>query len=98
MIYGDVKKYTATVDPGDITTKLTLDVVATVTGVGANDQCIAMDFPAALDAGVGVVGFWVSGANAITVRFMNVTAGNIDPASGSYIFYVETYPGVAGYL
>lgn len=54
----------------------------TVTGVAAtNTPSVALGWSAALEDGIVVKEAWVSGANTVSVRVRNGSAGTIDPAA-----------------
>lgn len=89
FIFGDgvtvtaVLTATATINFPSIAAGATADSTAlTVVGAAVGDA-VFVGVPAGIEAGIMVTGF-VSAAGAVTVRAANVTAGAIDPASGSF--------------
>jgi hypothetical protein len=75
---------TATVDAASSTTGTSSETTVTITGVAAGDIVIATP-PAAFNVGQQVSCI-VSAANTVKVRVSNVTAGTVDPASGTWAF------------
>lgn len=79
----------ATVDIAEIAANTCSDVAATVANVEANDGVfVTRNF--ASTAGYSVSDAYVSnaGTDQVTFRACNGTAGAVDPASGSYLFFV----------
>ena len=76
-----------TLDPASIGAATTSSQVFTVPGVRVGDV-VTVNAPVALNAGLGVVNAFVTAADTVSVRFINATAGAIDPAAGTYLFYV----------
>lgn len=72
----------ATLNFGSIAAAASADLTITVTGAAANDN-VALGLPAAPAAGIVFFAF-VSAADTVTVRAMNITAGAVDPASATY--------------
>lgn len=72
----------ATLDFPNTAAQTSSDLTITVTGAAVGDP-VFLAIPAAPDANSCFTA-WVSGANTVTVRFNNYSAGAIDPASGSY--------------
>lgn len=80
---------TVTVDIGSITAQTCLDVTATVTGVEANDGVfVTRNFASTANYSVSDAYVTNAGTDEVTFRACNGTGGNIDPASGSYLFWV----------
>jgi hypothetical protein len=75
-----------TYDPASVSTVTTAEQDVTVPGVRATDVLLYVQPPAALNAGLGVVGGRVKQANTVTIRIMNTTAGSLDAASGTWRF------------
>lgn len=73
---------TATLDFPSIAAAASATLTIAVPGADVGDP-VVVGVPAALNAGLAVLGF-VSAAGVVTVRLTNVTAGAIDPASGSW--------------
>lgn len=73
---------TATLDFGSISAAATVDLTITVTGAAVGDA-VAIGLPAAPAAGIVFFGF-VSGANTVTIRAMNITGSGVDPSSATY--------------
>lgn len=72
----------ATLDFASIGAAASADLTITVTGAAVNDH-VALALPAAPAAGLVFMAF-VSAANTVTVRAMNITAGAVDAASATY--------------
>lgn len=72
----------STLDFGSIAAGATADLTFTLTGAAVGDA-VSLGPPAGLEAGL-VATAWVSATNTIKVRVANVTAGAIDPASGTW--------------
>lgn len=78
-----------TVNVGNITASTCLDVTATVAGVEANDGVfVTRNFASSANYSVGDAYVTNAGTDEVTFRACNGTAGDIDPASGSYLFWV----------
>jgi len=73
---------TATLDFGSIATTATADLTITVTGAAVGDAVI-LGLPAAPAAGIVFFAF-VSAADTVKVRAMNITGLSVDPASATY--------------
>lgn len=73
---------TAALDFGSIAAGASADLTITVTGAAVGDA-VAIGLPAAPAAGIVFFGF-VSATNTVTVRAMNITGSNVDPASATY--------------
>ena len=86
--FGGVFFVNVTVDLADLTTAAATDVAITVPGVLSTDICIAAMGPVALDYGLHVQSARVTAANQITVRMQNTTGGNINEASGVFLFVI----------
>lgn len=78
-------KFTATIDPASLAAGTSSDHTVTATGVKAGSAVLAAP-PAALPAGLQFSAF-VSGANQITLRLSNVSAGAVDAPSGAWTFF-----------
>lgn len=76
------KSATATLDFASIATTASADLTITLPGAAVGDT-VALGLPAAPQAGLVFIAF-VSAANTVTVRAMNITAGALDAASASY--------------
>lgn len=85
---GGVFYRTATFDPASVATITTAEQDVTVLDVRATDIVLSVSPPAALNAGLGVVGARVKSANTITVRLINTTAAAIDAGSGTWTFAI----------
>jgi hypothetical protein len=78
-----------TIDIGNITTHACLDVAATVAGVEANDGVfVTRNFASTANYSVSDAYVTNAGTDQVTFRACNGTAGDINPASGSYLFWV----------
>lgn len=73
---------TATLDFASIATTASADLTITVTGAAVGDA-VAIGLPAAPAAGLVFFGF-VSAADTVTIRAMNITGTGVDAASGTY--------------
>jgi len=71
-----------TVDPANITAVAAVDTAITLAGVRANDEVVAIP-PILLEAGVTVQGVNVLGADSVSMRLTNGSAGAINPASSA---------------
>lgn len=80
-----VKKATVSVDLASISTLAVVETSVTVTGAATGDAVIATP-PAALAAGLMVVGAFVSAANTVKLRVYNSTGGSIDEAAANWVF------------
>ena len=90
MLYGDMIKYTVTMNVTQINTITTSEQNVTVTGVGSSDVPVGANMPSTMNAGIGIAGARVGAANVVTVRFINTTAANVTPGNTSMDFYVVT--------
>lgn len=77
-----VLKGTATLDFASIAAAASADLTITVTGAAVGDT-VALALPAAPAAGLVFFAF-VSAADTVTVRAMNITGLAVDAASASY--------------
>jgi hypothetical protein len=77
--------YTAAVDPASIATDAIANTAVTVTGVVTADRITAIP-PNDLEAGLVMQSAWASGANQVTVRLQNVSAGAVDGVSKTWTF------------
>lgn len=73
---------TAILDFGSINAAASADLTITVTGALVGDS-VSIGLPAAPDAGIVFFGF-VSAANTVTLRAINITGSPVDPASATY--------------
>lgn len=80
-----VKKVAVSVNPASINTVTLAEETVTVTGAAAGD-IVVVSPPAALDAGIAVVGAFVSAANTVKLRLYNSTGGSVDIAAGNWVF------------
>jgi hypothetical protein len=67
----------------------------TVPGVLLGDIVVVVP-PSTLNAGLGIAGALVTAADTVSVRFVNATAGAIDPAAADYVFLVTRPESIAG--
>lgn len=72
----------AALDFPNIVAQTGAELTITVAGAAVGDT-VELGPPAALEAGLAATGY-VSAANTVTVRLLNVTAGAINPASASW--------------
>lgn len=72
----------ATLNFGSIAAAASADLTITVTGANTNNA-VALGLPASPAAGIVFFGF-VSAADTVTVRAMNITGSAVDPASATY--------------
>lgn len=80
-----VMRAQATVDPASIATGVAANTAVAITGVAVDDVVQAVP-PAALEA--LAVQSARAGANTVTLRLVNATAGAVDAASATWQFYV----------
>jgi hypothetical protein len=73
-----------TITPAQITAATSAEQTFTVTGAAVGDIVVSINPPASGVAGTGIVGWRVSAADTIAIRFSNVTAGNLTPVAGVY--------------
>jgi hypothetical protein len=79
----------ATVDVGNITAQTCLDVTTTIAGVEANDGVyVTRNFASTANYAVSDAYVTNAGTDEVTFRACNGTGGDINPASGSYLFWV----------
>lgn len=86
----EIRKVSQSVDLPGLGAGATADVVVAVAGVDANDIVILMQ--ASLPHGVGIESV-TAGADQVTLRCSNVTAGVIDPAATTMVFLVLRVAG-----
>lgn len=82
-----VSKSTVSVDLASIGTLAVVEASVTVAGAATGDAVIATP-PAALAAGLMVVGAFVSAADTVKLRVYNSTGGSIDEAAANWIFTI----------
>ena len=92
--FTSVKKWTATDDAASIGATTSQDEAVTVTGIATTDEILSVRGPDALEARAVIKGGRASGANTITMRMENSSAGAVDPASGTYTFFTVGANGV----
>jgi len=80
-----IQSFTVTLDPGSVTANSTREENITVKGVTTND-IVVVNKPGNT-TGI-MVDARVSATDTVTVRFGNVTVGNIDPGSEVYQGFV----------
>jgi hypothetical protein len=68
-----------------VDTTLTSATVPALTGLRIG-QPVAVSPPSALNSGIVVAGAWVAADDSLTIRLGNLTAGAINPASGTWAF------------
>lgn len=78
---------TATVDPGNHTAVASVDTTVTHADVLSGDSIIPVP-PAALEAGITVVGCHTVADGSFKLRTTNASAGAINPASATWTFLV----------
>lgn len=83
-----IQVYSVTYDAASLAAGTAVDNAITVPGVLSTDYCLAVLPPAALNGGFMVQLARVSAANTVTVRCFNTTAGALDPASGTWTFFI----------
>ena len=52
---------------------------------------VFVNIPSTLNAGLGLVGATVTANNQVTLRFLNATAGALDPAAATYVIGTVKY-------
>lgn len=67
-----------------VDTTLTTSTIDALKGLRAG-QPVFVSPPSAIDAGIGALA-WVPADDQLTIRLLNVTAGAINPASGTWAF------------
>lgn len=82
--------YSLTLSPAQVAANTSAEQTFTATGVAATDLIVSVTKPTA-QAGLGIVGSRVSGANEIAITFGNFTGSGITPtASQVYKVIVAT--------
>lgn len=92
-VYVPMAVYTAVFNPASLAAITSRDDAVTVTGVLATDEVVRVEPPAAILSSVVVQGARVTGADTITMRLTNPSAGAVDVASGTWKFYVAAAGG-----
>lgn len=77
-----VKAYSQTITPASVGAATVAEQTFTVTGLTTADKVIVN--PAAISNATGIVGFRVSAADTLAVRFVNPTAGALTPTAGTW--------------
>ncbi len=77
-------------DPPNVPGATSVDTTLTTATVGVlkglrTGQPVYVSPPSTIDAGIGALA-WVPADDQLTIRLLNVTAGAIDPASGTWAF------------
>lgn len=75
-------------NPPNVPAASTVDTTLTTsefTGLRVG-QPVFVTPPSAIDSGIVLAGAWVATDNTLTIRLGNVTAGAINPASGTWAF------------
>lgn len=90
-IYQRVKFSSFTWNPPNVPATSTVDTTLTVTDAASLKglrvgQPVHVSPPSTLDSGLAVGGAWVATDDTITIRLANVTAGAINPASGTWAY------------
>jgi len=93
--FGKLKKHQVVIDPGSVGAASTLDLTVNVLGILEGvDRFVGCEIPPTLDVGLGIVGGYINNDDKIVLRFMNATAGGIDPGSATY--FITTVRGDDG--
>lgn len=90
-----IKKWTATYDAASLAAVTSRDDAITVTGILATDIVVGYQLPAAFLSGMNAQEARVSGADTITLRVVNSSAGALDAASGTVTFYTTAANGAS---
>lgn len=69
-----IKSGTVAVDPGTLAAGDELDIAVTITGAAAGDIVQVMPTDTAMEAGLAIVGVWVSATNTVKIRVSNMNA------------------------
>lgn len=77
---GKLLSFQATVDVPAIAANTTGEVAVTIPGVLATDHFAGAEIASTLNAGLAAGGGYVSAADTVTLRFINTTAGSLNPA------------------
>ena len=96
MLYNDVKVYTASVDPASLTTELSAEQDVTVTGVAVGDVVLLATHPTAFTTGYELAGARVKDTDVVSLAFMNVSTGTINPGAQTFTFYMLKPFGTTG--
>jgi hypothetical protein len=88
----DQRAYSFACGTSTVNANTTAIVTYTVTGIKVDDVALSVQ-PAmgGLPTGVGIVGWEVSAANTLKVRFMNTTAGNLALVDSTFKVVVARY-------
>ena len=78
-----LQDFDITIDPASIPANTTAEQDFTVPGLGLNDLIIGLTKPTNT-IGVGIGNSRVKSANTLSITFLNVTAGAINPPSETY--------------
>jgi|GEM_PF-3430610 len=90
-IHKRIKFGSFTWNPPNCAANTTTDTTLTTSDTDAVDglragMAVSVTPPSTLDAGLVVGGAWVATDNTLTIRLGNLTAGGINPASGTWAF------------
>lgn len=88
-----IKTYAVTHDAASRGAVTSGDEAMTATGVASTDVCVGHSGPVAQTAGTVLTGARVTGADQITGRLTNPSAGTVDTASGSYALHTVAANG-----
>jgi hypothetical protein len=80
-----IKKAAVSVNLPSINDGAIAEVTVTVSGAVAGDAVIANP-PAAIAAGLGFVGAFVSAADSVKIRVVNLSGAPIDEAAANWVF------------
>ena len=85
----------ATIDVASVSAATTSDQSFTIPGVLLGD-IVAVIPASTLNTGLSVSHAIVTGTDTVSIRFMNATAGALNPASATYTFLVFRPESIAG--
>jgi hypothetical protein len=86
-----VTVYSPTLSPVAVAANTTAEQALTVTGLAATDLILSVSKPTA-QAGIGIVGWRVSGANTLALTFVNATGGSITPTASEVYKVIALRP------
>jgi len=84
-----------TIDVASVAAITTAEQSFTVPGVLVGDIVVVVP-PSTLNAGLGIAGARATAVDTVAIRFVNATAGALDPASAVYTLLVIRPENIAG--
>jgi hypothetical protein len=84
-----------TIDVTSVSASTTAEQSVTVPGVLLGDIVVVVP-PSTLNAGLGIAGARATATDTVAIRFVNATAGALDPASAVFTLLVIRPESLAG--